>query len=812
MTPYLRFEVIMIRNLEKVAVLGAGTMGARIAAHLANAGFRSFLLDIVPDKLTEDEQQKGFTLASPAVRNRIVLAGLEAARKARPAAFFTPGRARLITTGNFEDNLGWVAEADWIIEAVAERLDIKRALLARVDALRRPGTFVSTNTSGLPVRLIAEGFSEDFRRHWVGTHFFNPPRYMKLVEIIPTPETDPAVIETLRHVLDRMLGKGVVIAKDTPNFIANRIGTYSVLNVMRRMQEDGLTIEEVDALTGAEMGWPKSATFRTVDIVGLDVLSHVVRNLYQNAPHDERRETFRLPAFVEQMLSRGWLGDKTGQGFFKRIKKDGESEILTLDYQTLDYRPRQKAKFPSLEMAKQIEDPARRLATVVGAEDKGGKFAWKVLSDMLTYAAARIPEIADTVEEVDRAMRWGFNWEMGPFEMWDALGVEPTAERIRRQGGTIPPVVEQLLSSGAKSFYRSECGSRTFFDLVADRHRRLEERPGILVLKHLKEKPGAVIQRNAGASLVNLGDGVACVEYHSKMNAIGADIVHILHAGLKKLKEDFRGLVIGNQAANFSVGANLMLLLVAAQEGDWDEIDLAVRSFQGVNMAIKYAPRPVVAAPFGMSLGGGCETPLHAARIHAAAECYIGLVEAGVGLIPAGGGCKEMLIRANERAASGEELDLGHALKEVFEQMALGKVATSAEEAKAFGYLRPTDRVSMNAERLIADAKQTAIELDEAGWRPPVPAEIKVLGQSALSLMKLAAHIMKRAGYATDHDAVVAGKLAHVLAGGPLSAPQTVSEQYVLDLEREAFLSLCGERKTLERIQFTLKTGKPLRN
>ncbi len=444
----------MIRNLEKVAVLGAGTMGARIAAHLANTGFRTYLLDIVPDKLTADEQQKGLTLASPAVRNRIVLAGLEAAKKSKPAAFFTPDCARLITPGNFEDNLGWVAEADWIIEAVAEQLEIKRVLLARVDKLRRPGTIVTTNTSGLPVRRIAEGFSEDFRRHWVGTHFFNPPRYMKLVELIPTPEMDPVVIETLSYVLDRLLGKGVVVAKDTPNFIANRIGTYSVLNVMRRMEEEGLTIEEVDALTGAEMGWPKSATFRTLDIVGLDVLGHVVRNLRENAPNDERRETFRLPKFVEEMLGRGWLGDKTGQGFFKRIKKGGESEILTLDCKTLEYRPRQKAKFPSLEIAKQIEDPAKRLATVVGAEDKGGKFAWKILSDTLTYAAARIPEIADTVEEVDRAMRWGFNWEMGPFEMWDALGVEPTAERIRREGGTIPPLVQQLLSSGAKSFYR----------------------------------------------------------------------------------------------------------------------------------------------------------------------------------------------------------------------------------------------------------------------------------------------------------------------------------------------------------------------
>jgi 3-hydroxyacyl-CoA dehydrogenase len=409
-------------------------------------------------------------------------------------------------------------------------------------------------------------------------------------------------------------------------------------------------------------------------------------------------------------------------------------------------------------------------------------------------------------------MRWGFNWEMGPFEIWDALGIEPTAERIRREGGAVPPVVEQLLASGSKSFYRSEFGRRYLFDLASKQYLPIDERPGILILKQLKEKPGAVIQRNAGASLVDLGGGVACVEFHSKMNAIGADIIQMLHAGLKKLREDFRGLVIGNQAASFSVGANIMLLLVAALEGDWEEIDLAVRTFQGVNMAIKYAPRPVVAAPFGMSLGGGCETPLHAARIHAAAECYIGLVETGVGLIPAGGGCKEMLVRSNERAPSGEALDLEHALKQVFEQIAMAKVATSAEEAKAFGYLRPADRISMNSDRLIADAKQTAIELDEAGWRPPAPAEIKVLGESAAALMKLAVHIMKRAGYATEHDAVVGAKLAHVLAGGPLSAPQTVSEQYILDLEREAFLSLCGERKTLERIQYTLKAGKPLRN
>ena len=791
-------------------------MGARIAAHVANAGIPCFLLDIVPAELNADEKRKGLTLESPAVRNRIVLAGLEAAKRSRPAAFFTPETARLVTPGNLEDNLAWCGQADWIIEAVAENLEIKRKLFERVEGVRKPGTIVTSNTSGLPIDLIAEGRSEDFQQHWAGTHFFNPPRYMKLVELIPGPKTLPGVLATLDEICDLRLGKGVVIAKDTPNFIANRIGTYAMLNVLKQMQTLEMTIEEVDACTGPAIGQPKSATFRTADIVGLDVLVHVVRNIHDKIPNDESREMWRVPAFVEEMIKRGWLGDKTGSGFYKRVKKGGDSEILALDWQKMEYRPRQKAKFGSIEGGKQIEETRERIRALVGPAmdgkgDKANRFLWSCLSENCLYAARRVPEIANSVVDVDRAMRWGFAWELGPFELWDAIGVARMAEALGREGKQIPPVVSEVLASPKKSFYETEKGGARYFDLGAKAMKPVPEPAGIIILKSLKDRSG-VVQTNAGASLIDLGDGVVCCEFHSKMNSIGGDIGAMIHAGVKRLGSEFDAMVIANQAPNFSVGANLMLLLVTAQEGEWDDIHMAVRQFQGVNMAIKYAPGPVVAAPQGMALGGGCEISLSSARIHSASEAYIGLVETGVGLIPGGGGTKEMLIRANEHAAAGEDLDLFHALKPIFENIAMAKVSTSGEEARSLGYLRRSDLIAMNRDRQVADAKATALALVREGYHPPAPAQIRVLGEEFLAGAKLAIHMLVRGEFASEHDAVVARKLAYILAGGSITAPQTVSEQYVLDLEREAFVSLCGERKTQERIAHTLKTGKPLRN
>ena len=807
----------MKRSIERVAVLGAGTMGARIAAHLANAGIPCYLLDIVPPELSADEKRKGLTLQDPKVRNRIVLAGLDAAKKSRPAAFFTPETARLITPGNLDDNIAWCGQVDWIIEAVAENLEIKRRLFERVEAVRKPGTIVTSNTSGLPIHLIAEGRSEDFQQHWAGTHFFNPPRYMKLVELIAGPKTRPDVLSELEEICDKRLGKGVVYAKDTPNFIANRIGTFSMVNAINQMQALDMTIEEVDACTGPAVGWPKSATFRTADIVGLDVLVHVIRNIYENVPDDESREVYRVPPLIEALIARGSLGEKTGNGFYKRIKKGGDSEILTLDWHTMEYRARQKAKFGSIDAGKAIEDTRERIRAIVApalegkSGDKASRFVWTSLSQTCLYAARRIPEIANTIIDVDWAMQWGFAWELGPFEVWDAIGVEKMAQALQREGKQMPPLVNKVLATPEKSFYAREKGTTHYFDLAAGTHQPLAEQAGIIVLKSLKDRT-PVVQKNAGASLVDLGDGVVCCEFHSKMNAVGADIVAMLNAGVARLGTEFEAMVIANQAVNFSVGANLMLLLMSAQEGEWDEIHMLVRQFQRATMAIKYASRPVVSAPQGMALGGGCEINLHAARIHAASELYMGLVETGVGLIPGGGGTKEMLIRANEHAAGAEDLDLFHAMKPVFENVAMAKVSTSAEDARKLGYLRPADLISMNRDRLIADAKQTALAMVRAGYHPPAPAEIRVLGEEFLAAAKLAIHLLVRGEYASEYDAVVGRKLAYILAGGSITAPQAVPEQYILDLEREAFVSLCGERKTQERIAHTLKTGKPLRN
>ncbi len=797
-------------RIQTVVVLGAGVMGARIAAHLANAGLSPILLDIVPRELTEEETRRGLNRAHPTVRNRVVRAGLEAARRGEPAAFFLPEYADRIRVGNFEDNLDWLAEADWIIEAVVEKLEIKRPLLERVDAVRRAGSIVSSNTSGLPLRLVAEGRSPGFRQHWLGTHFFNPPRYMRLLEVISIADTLPEVVEAISRFAELSLGKVVVRAKDTPNFIANRIGTFSVLNTLRLMQEQNLSLEAVDELTGPAIGLPRSATFRTLDIVGLDVFSHVVANLRENPPNDEQRALFQLPDFVQKMVERGWLGEKTGQGFYKRVKEGGESKVLALDWKTLEYRPRQKTTLHTLEMARGVDDLGERLRMLLGSKDSVGLFYQRLLGDLFHYSAGRVPEIADTIVEVDQAMRYGFNWERGPFELWDDIGAESVLERWKNEKRALPPLAEELSRAPEQRFYLWQNNQRFYFDLERTRHRFVPERPGVILLAD-RRSAGAVVRSNAGASLIDLGDGVACLEFHTKMNAIGGDILEIARAALEELQANFDGLVIGNQGPHFSAGANIMLLLVAAQEEEWDEIHAMVRAFQNTVMAFKYAPRPVVVAPHGMALGGGCEVVLHGQRVVAAAETYLGQVETGAGLIPAGGGCKELLLRATDTAS--DELDLLNRIRHLFETIALAKVSTSAEHARRLGFLRQGDQITMNLDRLLGDAKQTVLAMARTGVRPGTPrTDIRVPGEAAYAQMKLGIHMMRRAEHITDYEAVIAEKLAYVLSGGALNPPQAVSEQYLLDLEREAFVSLCGERKTQERIQYLLKTGKPLRN
>jgi 3-hydroxyacyl-CoA dehydrogenase len=802
----------MKQNIAKVAVLGSGVMGSAIAAHLANAGIPSYLLDIVPKDVTPEEQAKGLTLQSPQVRNRIVAAGLESAKKARPAAFYHPDFARLITIGNFEDNLGWVRDVDWIIEVVVERLDIKQALLKKVDAVRTPGTIVSSNTSGIPISSIKQGLSDDFRKHFLGTHFFNPPRYMRLLEIIPTEETLPEVVETMAAFGERTLGKGIVYCKDRPNFIANRIGVFAMMAAIRAMLEGNYTIEEVDQLTGPATGKPKSATFRTGDIVGIDTLVHVANNLYEAVPEDEMRSMFIVPDFIKAMVERKMLGDKTKQGFYKRMKGNGEKEILTLDYTTLEYRPRRKGKFPSLEAAKNIESLPERLKMLVYANDRAGEFLWRTTRDILLYAANRIPEISDDILNVDRAMRWGFNWQLGPFETWDAIGVEQSVQRMRAEGKTIPPLVEKLLASGRTTFYERRNGTTVYFDLGTGTHVAEPEKPGLILLPSLKDR-NKLIKKNAGASLIDLGDGVACLEFHSKMNAIGEDILSMTQFAVNEVAKNFEGMVVGNEGENFSVGANIMMILMAAQEGDWDELDMMVRAFQKATQSLKYSPKPVVAAPFGMTLGGGCEFALGADRIRAAAELYMGLVEVGVGVIPAGGGCKELLVRMVESVPKDSDVDFFPLVKKVFETIGMAKVSTSAVDARELGFLRPSDGITMNKDFLLADAKATVLAMVQEGYKQPSPrTDIPALGEPALATLKLGMYLMKEAGRISEYDMHIGTKLAYILCGGDATTKTLVSEQYILDLEREAFLSLVGERKTQERLAYMLKNGKPLRN
>ena len=813
-----------MKRIHKVAVLGAGTMGARIAAHFANAGVPSFLFDIVPPD------------ADAPMRNKIAAAGLDAAKKAKPAAFFEHSLAQLVTIGNFEDDLKKLAEVDWIIEAVVENLEIKRDLLRKVEAVRRPGTIITTNTSGLPVAQIAEGFSEDFRRCWFGTHFFNPPRYMRLLEMIPGPDTDRTLMEAVAWFADVRLGKGVVFAKDTPNFIANRIGTYSVVNVMRLMQEMGFSIEEVDALTGQAVGWPKSATFRTIDLVGLDILGHVVANMEKGSGHEAHSNP--LPDFVKQMISRKWLGDKTKGGFYKKVKSgDGhEDQRLALDWKTLEYHPKQKPKFPTLDMAKNLEELGPRVRMLLSLDgggpqkgDKAGAFLWSALTDLWNYSANRVPEISDSIVEIDRAMRMGFNWELGPFELWDAVGVEATVARMKKEGRAVAANAEKLLASGKKSWYADDPeipSGRLHWEPRTGNYEPVLVPTGVWSVTVAKKSNG-VVKKNSGASLVDLGEGVGCIEFHSKMNSLGADIISLITQTLKPHGpgDHFDAFVITNDAGNFSVGANLMLLLMSVQEEEWDEVDLAIRQFQGMTQAIKFSPKPVVIAPFGMTLGGGAEITLHAPARQPHAELYIGLVEIGVGLLPGGGGCKEMLLRAVDGATAlrqgtrpspgniADSVELMETMKKAFETIATAKVATSAHEARGLGFLSNSDAITMNRERVLADAKARALEMVRASYEPPVPrTHIPAPGESILATLKMGVHLMHQGEYISDYEVKLGHKIAEVLCGGNVTPGTPISEQYLLDLEREAFKSLCGEKKTQERIQFTLKTGKTLRN
>ena len=792
-------------SIRRIAVLGAGTMGSRIAAHIANAGFPVLLLD----------------MAQAGNANSLAAKALEGLKKSKPAALASPDFLARIEIGNFDDDLPKLHDCDWIIEAVAENLAIKRALLARVAQNLRPDAILTTNTSGLPVADIAAELPADLRRRWFGTHFFNPPRYMQLLEIIAARESDPDAIATVSNFAAVYLGKSVVPANDRPNFIANRIGAFAMLNTIRVMQQQGLTIEEVDALTGKPMGWPKTGTFRLGDMVGLDVLGSVVRNFAANT-RDERSDV-QLPPFLEQMLERKWFGDKSGQGFYKKQKGAEGEERLTLDIATLEYRPAQKPRFPALDMAKPIEALPERIRALLGGnpeKDKAAAFYWQILPDLWLYAAHRIGEISDSIADIDRAMRTGFNWDLGPFEMWDAAGVPDTVAKMRASGRTIPDAVEKLLAAGGASWYRD--GGAEAFDARTGSYVPAEPATAVITLNRARSS-GGIIAENPGASLIDVGDGIACIEFHTKMNALGGDIVSFVRQHLAPASDavrDFRGFVVTNDAANFSAGANLVQLLLAAQDEEWDEIDMYIRGFQQMTQAIKFCARPVVVAPFGLTLGGGCEVSLHGAKRQAHLELYMGLVEAGVGLIPAGGGCKEMTLRAVEIATAAaptgsrsDSVELHHAMRTIFENLALAKVSTSAFEAQSLRLLRPTDGITMNRDRLLHDAKSQSLNLVESGYNAPLPiTDIPAPGDSVLAALKLGIHMLRQGEYASDHDVVVATHLATILCGGNVTPGTPVSEQYLLDLEREHFLSLCGERKTQERIAHTLKTGKPLRN
>jgi 3-hydroxyacyl-CoA dehydrogenase len=800
----------MNRIIKKVAVLGSGVMGSRIACHFAGIGVPTLLLDMAPTELTAAEAAKKLSPEHPAVRNRIVNDALAAAIKSNPSPVYSKEVVSRITTGNFTDNMKDIAGCDWVIEVVVERLDIKQQVFAEVEKYRRPGTLITSNTSGIPIHMMSEGRSEDFRKHFCGTHFFNPPRYLRLLEIIPTPATDPEVVAFLMHYGDLYLGKTTVLCKDTPAFIANRIGVYGIMAIFGLLDRLELTIDEVESLTGPLIGRPKSATFRTADVVGIDTLVKVAKGVGENCPKDEQRAVFKIPAWLDKLVENKWLGDKTGQGFFKKTKgAGGEKEILTLNLKTLEYGPRQRPKFASAEAAKAVDDLGARLKMLFQGTDKAGEFIRLFHYGLFSYISHRIPGISDELYRVDDAMMAGFGWEIGAFESWDVLGVAKTIPAIKAAGFTVAPWIAEMLAAGFGTFYKVENGRRLYYDIAAKGYRPLPGGEAFLVMKNFE---GQTVWKNSGAHLYHLGDEVLGLEWTTKMGTIGGEVLEGIQRGIGIAEEKYKGLVIANDGANFSLGANVGLIFMLAIEQDFDELDMAVRQFQSTVMRARYSAIPVVVAPHGMTLGGSCELSLHADRVVAAAESYIGLVELGIGVIPGGGGTKEFTMRAADEMHEGEPDTI--TLKDRFFTVATAKVSTSAYEAFDLGILRKGhDIVSINQGRRIADAKSAVIELYNDGYTMPAPRkDVKVLGRAALGALYAGINGMWRGHYATDHDVVVAKKLAYVMCGGDLSEPSLVSEQYVLDLEREAFLSLCGEKKTLERIQSVLKGGKPIRN
>lgn len=793
------------RIIRKVAVLGSGVMGSRIACHFAGIGVQVLLLDIVPKDAAEKTDK--------ASRNKLVNEALQAAIKSNPSPVFTKDVAKRITTGNFDDNMKEIGGYDWIIEVVVERLDIKQKVFEQVEKYRKPGTLITSNTSGIPIHMMAEGRSDDFKKHFCGTHFFNPPRYLRLLEIIPTPYTDPSVVDFLMNYGDLYLGKTTVLAKDTPAFIANRIGVFGIMAIFKLVEKMGLSIDEVDALTGPIIGRPKSATFRTADVVGIDTLVKVAKGVYDNCPNDESREIFTIPDWLQKMTDNNWLGDKTGQGFFKKIKGTaGEKEILTLDLKTMEYGARKKPKFPSVEAAKPIDDLKTRLKALFTGMDKAGEFYRHFHYGLFSYISHRIPEISDEVYRVDDAMMAGFGWEIGAFESWDVVGVESSIKKMKDAGYSVAPWVEEMIASGAKSFYKVENGVRLVYSPASKTYVPAggdKDASAFIVMRNFENR---TLWKNSACRTYDLGDDVIGLEWYTKMGSIGGEVLEGIHKSLSLAEEKYKGLVIANDGQNFSAGANVGMIFMFAIEQEYDELDMAIRVFQNTMTRARYSSIPVVVAPHGLALGGACELSLHADKVCPSAETYTGLVELGVGLIPGGGGTKEFVLRAADEMHEDEPETI--TLKNRFLTIATAKVATSAHEAFELGiYRKGLDEVVMNQGRRIAEAKRSAIEIYESGYVAPAPRkDIKVLGRSALGALYAGINGMLTAGYATQHDSVVAKKLAYVMCGGDLSEPTMVSEQYLLDLEREAFLSLCGEKKSLERIQSVLKSGKPIRN
>lgn len=807
----------MTYHVNKAAVIGAGTMGAALAAHLANAGVPVTLLDIVPRELTDKEREKGLTLNDAQVRNRIVVQGFEAAQKSRPASFFSSDQHALVKVGNLEDDFSAVAEADWVIEAIVENLEIKQSLMERIDEVRGEKTIVSTNTSGIPVHAIAEGRSEGFRQHFLGTHFFNPPRYLKLLEIIPTPDTLPEVVAFISRFGEYRLGKGIVMCKDTPNFIANRVFSVTGGFALNYALEHGYSVPEVDSITGPVIGRPKTATFRLLDLVGIDVATHVGVNLAKAIPHDETAQAVlnneRAASLSKGLLEKGWLGNKAKVGYYKQVRQNGKKEFWPLNLEKMEHEPSgDKPRFDSIGKAKDMEELPERMKVLLAEEDRAAQYIQAITYEGFSYASACIPEIADLPKSVDDAIRWGFMHESGPFELWDQLGVAETVEKMTEFGHPPAEWVTEMLAAGHQTFYEYD-GERKVgvYHPVKKIYETIKAAPGLIVLKDEKAA-GKVIAKNDGASLIDLGDGVACVEFHTKMNALDADIVTMLDESLDRAESEFEGLVIGNQADNFSAGANLFMIVMAAQQEMWDQLELMVKTLQEVNMRMRYFPKPVVVAPGGLALGGGAEVTMHGNRVVAAAELYIGLVEVGAGVIPAGGGTKEMMRRVLNPAMRTKEAQYLAFLQRLFEQVGMAKVATSAEEARQMGILGPCDRVVMNRDHLIAEAKREVLHMAESGYVPPAPEKIYAVGRDGLAALRTGLYMFKEGGYISDYDMVVGEKLSYVLTGGELSQPTWVDEQYILDLEREAFLSLCGEQKTQERMWSLLQTGKPLRN